>query len=320
MTAAYVTSSTKIRLVAYWCSQTSSVSPLCQPRSCSQQLHPLTARPPIPANNAASVVLLTSSFRRLLRYFCLTALASSSVNDASPLWVPLFLLVKYSSENFRPSSSICVGVRRGLRPPRSWPSVSRRPLCGRSGGGGSAFTKLYPSSSASVPLSLGDCDRDDVFLRFLPSASVIVRLGGPGRLLVAPEEGDNRSGEGFRISFLWRRYGCGERRNSSSVSTSEDVGASSRTSGGSTSCGMLSYLSFESHNVLGTTGIVVRLMILIGDACACAGVVRLPGSCAVVAIVELLGFRLDRASAIATGMKVGRREYADIMARDSNGA
>lgn len=30
----------------------------------------------------------------------------------------------------------------------------RNPLCGLRGGAGSAFTKLYPSSSASVPLSL----------------------------------------------------------------------------------------------------------------------------------------------------------------------
>jgi hypothetical protein len=201
---------------------------------------------PIPASRAVSVVLLTSSFRRLLRYFCLADLASSSVNDGSPFRFALFLLLKYSSENFRPSSSICVGVKSGLRAPCPEPSVSRRPLCGRRGGGGNALTKLYPSSSASVPLSLGDCDRDDVFLRFLPSASDIVRLGGFGRSRVAREDA-NRSGEGFRISSLWRRYGCGERRKSSSASKSETAGASRRASEGSVSCDMSPYFSFRNH-------------------------------------------------------------------------
>jgi hypothetical protein len=242
--------------------------PLCQARSCVQQLHPLTANTPMTTNKAVSVVLLKSSFRRLLRYFCLAILASSSVNDGSPFLFLLFFSLKYPSENLRPSSSICVGVRSGLSAPWPAPPLTRRPLCGRRGGGGSALTKLYPSSSASVPLSLGDCDWDDVFLRLRPSASDIVRLGGLGRR----REDAERSGEGFQISSSWRRYGCGERRKSSSVSMSEGMGASRGASGGSGSCGMLVYFSSCEDGGLYVTTLQVQQVFFIGDACASLGV------------------------------------------------
>jgi hypothetical protein len=223
---------------------------------------------PIPASRAVSVVRLTSSFRRLLRYFCLADLASSSVNDGSPFRFRVFFSLKYSSENFRPSSSICVGVKSGLRAPCAEPSVSRRPLCGRSGGGGNALTKLYPSSSASVPLSLGDCDCDDVFLRFLPFASDIARLGGFGRFRVPCEEGTDRSGEGLRISSLWRRYG------SSSPSMSEDVGASSRASEGSDSCDMSPYFNSRYHAAHEYTSSPLEKVNFTSDACVRLEVAR----------------------------------------------
>lgn len=143
--------------------------PRCQCNSFSQQSHPLTASMPMTPSNAVSVVLLTTSLRRLFRYFCRVALASSSVGEAPPLRDPSFLRWKYCPDSLRPSSSTCDGVKRGVASPsNSAPRALRSPLRGRRGGAGSAFTKLYPSSSASVPLSLGDCD---VFLRFLSSSS-----------------------------------------------------------------------------------------------------------------------------------------------------
>ena len=48
----------------------------------------------MPASNAVSVVLLTSSLRRRWRYLCLAALASSSLWYTSPLRLVLLLRAK----------------------------------------------------------------------------------------------------------------------------------------------------------------------------------------------------------------------------------
>jgi hypothetical protein len=157
--------------------------PRCPLNSPSQHAHPPTASTPITTNNAVSVVRRTSSILLLCRYFCLASRASSSVTTPSPRLL-LFFSAKYSSLYLRPSSSICVGVSSGLRAP------SLNPLCGRNGGGGSAFTNVYASSSASVPLSLGDCDCDGTFLRLRPFRE-LCRVAGTERSV--------------RISSLWRK-------------------------------------------------------------------------------------------------------------------
>ena len=156
--------------------------PRCHRSSLCQHPHPLAASMPMPTKSAVSVVLLNISFRLLLRYFCLAALASVSVDEVSPALWPPFLPFRYSFENLRSSSYAKEGVRSGLIVPSSpAPRTSRNPLCGRSGGAGSAFMNPYPSSSASVPLSLGECE---VFLRFVWwYSSDIVPLEGWCRLV-----------------------------------------------------------------------------------------------------------------------------------------
>jgi hypothetical protein len=113
---------------------------------------------------------------------------------------------------------------------------------------------------------------------------------GVGRFRAAREDGASRSGEGFRISSLRRKYGCGERRKSSSDSTSEDVGASSRASGGSDSGDMSLYQCTSAPK----TRLRRKLQILHFKKCislvphACSWKLRLLRSGAVGAIVELL--------------------------------
>lgn len=117
------------------------LKPLCHARSRSQQLHPHTAITAMKPSNAVSVVLRISSLRLLFLYFSLAILASSSVGTISPALNLSFLILKYSAEYLRPSSSNCEGVSSGVTPPDiPSPIISRSPLRGLGGGAGNALT------------------------------------------------------------------------------------------------------------------------------------------------------------------------------------
>lgn len=109
---------------------------------------------PRDASRATSDILRSNSARLRFTNFALAALVSSSVELRS---LSVLLEACRSNENLKASSSNLVGVSSGVIVPSSPGSVtSLKPFLGFSGGAGSALMKVYPpSSSASVPLSLG---------------------------------------------------------------------------------------------------------------------------------------------------------------------
>jgi len=176
--------------------------PRCQSSKPFQQPQPRTARKPIATSSAVSVILRRSSIRRRFQYFTLTALASSSASVGCPLLGPDLPFSRKSSDSLRPSWSNFVGVTRGL-PHSSAPGPFglRSPLCRRNGGAGRALIRLNPSSSASVPLSLGDCDSG--FLRLRLSTNLVWSDERSGDADCGVE-GSEGSGVAFQSWYWWR--------------------------------------------------------------------------------------------------------------------
>lgn len=117
------------------------------------------ARKPIAPSKIVSVILRMSSARRLRVNFSLSFVVSSSVNLG--VVRPASLFLRLFDASLRGSLSRYDGVSNGLAVPE--PLETFRPFLGLLGGAGSRRRVVLFSSSASVPLSLGDVDSFRLF-------------------------------------------------------------------------------------------------------------------------------------------------------------